>query len=378
MKRVAQSEFDLLTVARALVGQVGAEAVEPLLRQPRAVGSKLGPTAMGLLKRTLAKGAVLELCRRGGWRLAAHLEEMEVVTGRLWQRRQPPELRFSSVTVELLRWLAASPLAMDAECQPLKVKGRPQLGDELVLYLAFDLADRCCCCAPLARTPLFRSSALVWLGFFEPLARHAPLWIGELSERPAGSAAAASRAELERAFGQLVRERAVLLEALQADLARRWIAAERRKGELAQPAQMIALGESQRALVKALCAVLDRHARRDLAGFLLEAGGALLRHRPEASRWVAGLATGALAERQRAVRAAGALLESLGQLGRWAEEAQGVRFFDDDYEASQLLLKQWERIGAQGMAHAQELVQRMQALDAAVSAQDAAQSEVTP
>jgi hypothetical protein len=363
VKRVAQSEFDLLTVARALVGQVGAEAVEPLLRQPRAVGPKLGPTAMGLLKRTLAKGAVLELCRRGGWRPAAHLEEMEVVTGRLWQRRQPPELRFSSVTVELLRWLAASPLAMDAECKPLKVKGRVQLGDELVLYLACDLAERCCCCAPLARTPLFRSSSLVWLGFFEPLARRAPL-----------------RADgLDRALGQLVGERAVLLEALQADLARRWIAAERRKGQLTQPAQMIALGESQRALVEALCAALDRHQRRDLAGFLLEAAGALLRHRPEPSRWVAVLAPGgALAERQRAFRAAGALLESLGQLGRWAEEAQGVRFFDDEYEASQLLLKQWGQVGAQGLAHAQELVQRMQALDAAVSAQGAAQSEVTP
>ncbi|MBW2531124.1 MAG: hypothetical protein JRI55_06560 [Deltaproteobacteria bacterium] len=53
-------------------------------------------------------------------------------------------------------------------------------------------------------------------------------------------------------------------------------------------------------------------------------------------------------------------------MNRWVEEAQAVRFFDEDYDASQLLLKQWEQVGSGGLAHARQLVNRMQALDAAV------------
>ena len=46
MKRVADSEFDLLTLVRALVGDLSPGAVEPLLRLPRKLPSKLGSTVI--------------------------------------------------------------------------------------------------------------------------------------------------------------------------------------------------------------------------------------------------------------------------------------------------------------------------------------------
>ena len=61
MTRVAASEYDLLTVARAVVGQGSPETVEPLLRRSREMPPKVGPTAMALLRRTLSRGVVLSL-----------------------------------------------------------------------------------------------------------------------------------------------------------------------------------------------------------------------------------------------------------------------------------------------------------------------------
>ena len=355
MKRVAQSEFDLLSVARALTGGVSAEAVEPLLRTPRPRATKLGPTAMALLKQTLARGAVLEIGRRGGWRDTRHLRgETEVVSGRLWQRHGPPTLCFSPATLELLAWLAASPLAVPAECKPLRLNGRLGLGDQLLLYLACDLVQRCPGCGPpLGRSPAFRRSPLCWIGFPELLGAGEPLGEAELTE-----------AVWDGQLGEGV----VLLEALQQDLARRWVAVERGKRELVKLEVMINVGESQRLVLEQLVAALDRAGRRDLIGFMLEATGRLLKHRPDASHWIGGIAqVGALSACQRAFRAAGALLAGLDLPRRWVEEAQTVRFFDDEYEASQLLLKQWEQIGNEGLLHARQLVQRMLALDAAVT-----------
>jgi hypothetical protein len=354
-KRVAASEFDLLTVARALVGQVSAEAVEPLLNQPRPMAEKLGPTALGLLKQTLERGAILELCRRGGWRDASHLNASgEVIRGRLWQRRQPEGLRFSPTTVSLLRWLVSSPLSAPPDCAALKSEPGAA-GDQLALYLACDLVARCDCGVSLARSPAFRSSPLCWLGFPELLGKDDPPRERELSE----------------ALDELVKEGGLLLEALQQDLARRWFGIERSKRHVASTAEMIAIGRSQELVIESLCRALERHDRKDLIGFLLEAAGRLLRHRPRYTLWVEGIrAAGSLSERQRAFVASGAMLRALEHPRRWVTRASSTRFFDDDYDASQLLLGLWEQLGSQGAAHAEQLLQRLQALDAAMSEEE--------
>jgi len=350
--RVAQSEADLLTVARAMVGGMSAEAVEPLLRQERPMARKLGPTAMGLLKQTLARGVALELGRRGGWRPSRHLRQGEVVAGRMWQRQPPQPLAFSPWSIALLRWLVASPLAVTTTCQPLSVKGAPTIADQLMMYLACDLALRCDCGGPLAASLAFRQSPLCWIGFPDLLGRGQPPEPDELTGE---------------ALDLLVQQGAFLLEALQQDLCRRWIEQERAKRDVVKLERMVALGQCQRAVLERLAAALERSDRRDLLGFALEAAGWLLRHRPGPIYWIRGIAqVGALSARQRAFREAAALLEALQIPARWVEEAQGVRFFDDEYAASQLLLAQWEQVGAEGLAHAQQLVQQIRALDAFV------------
>jgi hypothetical protein len=351
LSRVARSEADLITVARALGGGLSAGAVEPLLREARPMAERLGPTAMGLLKQTLARGAVLELCRRGGWRPARHLVEGKPVAGRLWERRGPPELRFTAAGYQLLRWLVASPLAVPAQCRPLKHRGATGLGDELLLYLACDLATRCPGCEPaLGRSPLVRGSALCWLGFPDLLGAEGP---------PEEQA-------LGPAWDRLIGEGMVLVEALQQDLARRWVTLERAKRRLSRLTPMINAGESQHRVLTSFAAALERAERRDLLGFVIEAAARLLHHRPGASAWIGGIARrGTLVRRQRAFRAAGALLAGLELPRRWVEQARAVRFFDDEYQASQLLLQQWEQLGEGGLAHAQLLFQRLAALDAA-------------
>ena len=190
---MAASEADLLTIARALVGQIGADVVSPLLwkhrepyqhdekGEPKSSGSeakerpkrsrkkrpcaprdkKIGPTAMEVLKRTLALGVVLELCRRGGWKTRSHARSGDVVTGRFWQRMsQVPRIHFSTTTFELLHWLTCAPIAA-ADCPPLNTA--PQsVGDELAALLTIDLLRRCGCAHGPAASPFFRRSALCW------------------------------------------------------------------------------------------------------------------------------------------------------------------------------------------------------------------------
>jgi hypothetical protein len=363
MNRVAQSEFDLLTVAKALTGGVSAGAVEPLLRTPHTMAPQLGPTSIGLLKQILGRGAILELGRRGGWRPCSHLRSLEEVpTGRLWERHpQPVSVHFSALTMKLLQWLVASPLSVPSECKPLKGK-KLTLGDQLALYLSCDLATRCeLPPGPFADSPAFRHAPLCWLGFPELLGRKKPM--------PKDGPPA-------QAWEVLVTEGVVLLEALQQDLARRWVQIERGKRGVVKPQVMIAIGESQGAVLARMAELLEHHDRRDLMSFVVEAAGRVLRYRPEATWWIGGIAqVGTLSERQQAFRAAGALLEAVAIPGRWVEQAQGVRFFDDDYGASQLLLKQWEQLGPEGMAHAHQLVQRLQKLDAALGDQQTKPTE---
>jgi hypothetical protein len=361
MKRVAASEFDLLTVARALVRDLEAAAVEPLLRQPRRVPGKLGSTAIGLLKQILARGVVLELCRRGGWREADHLRGDEVVQGRLWERwarggGAPPALHFSGLGLRACRWLTVAPLAVPRECEPLGASRTPGLGDQLVLYLACDLSLRCGCSGALATSPAFRRAPLCWLGFPEVLAAGgAPEEEGDLEGE--------GLEVLLRGDGALV------LEALQLDLARRWVAAERSKGAVADPGRMTALGLAQERVLGALMEGARRAGRRDLLGFVPEAAARLLRHRPAARRWVASLSRqSSLQQREAACRGAGAFLRALERHHRWAERARTTRFFDDDYEAGQLLLRQWEPLGAGGLDHARLVTGQLTSLDASLLA----------
>ncbi|OJH42791.1 hypothetical protein [Cystobacter ferrugineus] len=333
MMSVSPSEHALLSLARAIVDSGQYASVEDLLLTRREVPPKLGPRALHVLRDLLAKGVVLALVRRGGWRRQRHLHDGQGVEGRLWQRHAAPPLHFSSACVRTLQWLTSQPLGrLDRE--PLEVVEPLTLADELFLYLCCHLVAGTPCGPSVGAQPLFRHSALCRLGFPELLG--AP---------PPGFNASA--------FTPLLVDKGLVLEALQADLARRWLRIEESKRRVSEPADMVALGSAQEAVLSAFLEALEAARRRDLAGFLLEAGRGLV-GRP-ATLWVEGLSPlASLRARAEASRAAGAWLRSLARLARWDSEHRAVRFFDDDYDAAQFLLSQWSAFGEAGFRLAAE------------------------
>ncbi len=337
---------DLLLLTRAVVRGAGFAAVEDLLHSRRPVPVRLGTATLRVLQDTLSKGVVLALARRGGWRWAGFLHDGRPVAGRLWGRHPAPALHFSPVSARTLLWLLEQPLASGAP-GPLAATGPLTVADELLLYLCCDLVAGTPCAPALATQAVFRGSALCWLGFPELLGAERPPDAGELG---------AAR------FGALLADRAWALEALQADLTRRWILIERGKSAVASPDSMKALGRAQEAVLEAFLDAVDAAGRRDLAGFLLDAGKALVG--APAARWVEGLSREAsLSARAEASRASGAFLRGLGRLARWDAEHRAVRFIDDGYEVAQHLLARWEGFGEAGFLRAQALLGELFSLE---------------
>jgi hypothetical protein len=364
VNRVAASEADQLTVARALVGQETLAAAEGVVRRWRNMPAaerykgKIGPTAMGLMKSTLAKGTVLELARRGGWRSMRFAKDGRVTAGRVWDRHPPIALRFSTFSMKLIRWLTEAPIAR-TDC-PILEDVHETPADELLMYLAVDLTRKMDCGETLARQAAFRRSGLVWLAFPDVLAHH-----GVGVPEP-------------KMFDALLEPQAlVILEALAPDIAKRWTEIELRKRTVVGGQEMIRLGGTQAAVAHGYLGALDRKKRRDLAQPLIEAGIAVLGKVGGGDHLAGRLEQrGRIADRARARSAAASFLRTLAHLGRWAEEARGVRFFDDDYEAAQLYLTLFEPLGDRGLLRANEIIRELEALDAAAA--EAAPQEGEP
>ncbi|WP_164016886.1 hypothetical protein [Pyxidicoccus trucidator] len=335
MIRVSTTEHELLTLARAIMGLGQYAPVEDLLRDRHlTVPERLSPGAMHALRDTLSKGAVLALARCGGWRKRRHLDGAQERSSRLWERHPPPALHFSPLSFHALRWLLEQPLVKHG-CKSLDVEGTPTVADELFLYLCCRLVAGTPCAKSVGAQALFRRSVLCWLGYPELLGTTPPKLTAE-------------------AFAPLLANGAWLLEALQADLAHRWRRVEESKRFLFDPSDLVNLGATQEAVLSSFLDAVDSAGRRDLAGFLLEAGRPLLEQ--PASRWVEGLSlTTSLGVRATAARASGAFFRVLGRLTRWDAEHRAVRFFDDGYEAAQLLLSEWSPFGEAGFRRAADL-----------------------
>jgi hypothetical protein len=323
LPRVAGSEARLLHLARALVGAEQHRYL-PLLRQKQKFGDRIGPTAMGLLKQTLARGIVQQLLRRGGWQTRRTLGPQGPVRGRLWERHRPlPPLHFGPASFALLAWLVREDVVKPN--QELRRLPDTTIADDLLHYFAVEHLLRVG--GRPQEHPAFRRSPLVALGYPDVLARDA------------GSDLLAAD------FSDLAGKHAFVLEALQPDLAQRWIEMERSKGTIESLDAMIRLGEAQRHVLDRLFTALEQATppRRELASFVVEAGDVLLRRGPDRRWWTAGLDTRApLAARQRAFTASASLLIALTRLSRWVDDAGLVAHFDDDYEAAQMLLANWQ------------------------------------
>jgi hypothetical protein len=326
--RVARSEAELLDLAARIISPA-QRSLAALREQPKrnARIMQIGPTAMRLLQQVLARGVAAELLRRGGWETRRTLVGDQLERGRLWERHPAlPALHFTEASFRLLAWLRAEDVS---EPKTTLEFGAPtSTADELLLYFA---AAEVVKAHGNLRQPAFLCSPLCQLAFPSHLAGAEPL------------------PDID--FGPLVSgDGAIVLEALQSELARRLLEIEQSKREIIVLENMIRLGAAQTQAFAGLFRAIEAKEprRRDLAGFIAEAARDLLgkgpdRTCPDHRFWVEQLDMRApLARRQAAFTASAAFLRTVGQLGRWLDEAGLVAHFDDDYASAQLLLSSWE------------------------------------
>ena len=358
MNLVAASEYELLSLTRALFdapsrspgGSQPSGVVSTLLRKSRKLPDGIGPTARRLMEDTLGKGLILALIRRGGWRRADFMKDGGVSSGRLWERHTPPAFHLSPFAMHLCRWLVSQSLPR-GDCEPLQA--RPvSIGDELLLYLAFDLTERARCADALAAQKGARSSALCWLGFADVLAQHAP----NNAPPPDISVYVFAR--------WLSGDGLVVLEALQPDLARRWVAMEHRKRRLGRPGSIIDIGRVQEVVLRSCFSALSQASRPDLAWFAIAATRDLLAEAPTSREWEPALESGgSLRLRSDARRASVVLLDAMAAVRRWVEQARSLRFFDDGYDGAQLLLRLWESLGDRSYERAATIVRETSSIE---------------
>jgi hypothetical protein len=328
--RVAPSEYDTIFLARALIGDSHQrDAIWPLMAAARKLPPHMGETSAALLEETL-RHAWLALWRRAGARPAATLNERgDVVRGRPWERHPPEPLSFTGATVALLRWLIGNNLAGAASRLPTLDHRPGGVGDQVMVFFALDAAAPTPGGPSLANQPMVRDTPLAWLGFPDLMAAAHPL----SSPPPFDS--------LTCAVGALV------VEALTADIARRWTAVEIAKRSVVAPDQLIALGAAQDAVVSDFMATCDRGRRRDLAAFVIDATlPVVARDLSPAPERLDPAAT--LSMRNRARIAAGALLRGAVRWDEWDQQHRATRFIDDGYAAAQHLLARYEPFAAAG------------------------------
>lgn len=330
---VTVPEDNLLTLARAAVGEVSPVDFHRLLVTSVEPPGKLGPTSRRLLSQVLSRGLVLALARGGGWR--------KLQGKRLWERREAPPLAFTGNLIHLLQWMLRTPLG-DADVPALVLKAPLTPAEEAVLLLLFSRLQGSGCEATVARQAPLRDSPLCVLAFAGELARHRPL---------------------EKVPPVSVEQHGVFIEGLSDVLSSAWLRVERLRPGLERPTVAITIGEAQAAALESFFEVIDRAGRRDLAGFLLDAAVVALEHPLTATEYVASLNQDTpLRERTEARRAAGALLRGVGRLRAWDAEHRAVRFIDDGYDLAQELVRAWERLGDRGFRAAERIVSELEAL----------------
>jgi hypothetical protein len=326
-RAVSRFEANLLEILQFFLRRQRAERVARRILEPCERPRCLSRTAVELVQDTLAKGCTALLARTGGWRKERHLRNGRVMEGRLWQRTDPEDLglAFSRHTLDFLIWVTAEKLG-DGKLRWWTATGKKlTTGDQLLLYYAYGCLRDPNLIRDLGTKSLFAGNALCRLAYPEDFAQ-APADV-TFSFEPWTTGVGAC-----------------ILEALQPELADRWLEVERGKANVISWRQMQAHGRSQRQVLEAFFDALEATGRRDLARFVLMVLAELLPEDATAERWLRCVTDRGptIAERTQTGREALVLLRQLGRLRRWALEARGVAFFEENYVASQLYKSDWE------------------------------------
>ncbi|HEX4420191.1 MAG TPA: hypothetical protein VH165_19885 [Kofleriaceae bacterium] len=382
---LAASEAELVRLVRGLIARQPAEVAARVFRLvvlPPAISA----ACERVLGDTLAQ-LWPALWRRGGALPATSVVDGEPRRGRIWERHPPIGLTFSTASLQLLRRLTADPgppvppgrrarspgdraprLERVARGAPIVPRPAPTVGDQVLIYLALEATAGTSAQAWLAAQWAVRASALAWLGFPDVLCTGGARELGDHSEAFETDEGLGALVQAVSGFDPLCQGAgAVVLEALTGDLARQWRTIELAKRTMTDPDPVIVLGAAQDFMLEAFMTACDRHGRRDLAGFVIDAAAPL---------FARGLSPGpialdpeaSLSDRAAARVAAGALLRGVVRWAAWDEAHRGVRFLDEDYAATQLVLARFERIGAAGAAQAAAWLSELAALTPATPA----------
>ena len=292
----------------------------------------LSEPAIKLAQSTLARGAVLALCRQGGWRTESFLSHNRVLRGRLWERHPNYVLHYSPYTMQVLLELTYP--TTSSSRSPLKPITN---GDDLISYLVIrsfhtsaELRSRTSktAWALLARSPL------AWLAGLDYLVHHT------------------KRLPQKDAMASLVTRSSVLLEALQSDLSDELLRQEDFKAK-AEIDSLLETGRAQFHVLNTYLRVLQE--RRDLARYLYIAAAQLAKRDLRAESWRCQREGIALRVRAEADTSRAAFLRTLGTLENWRAEHAQVHFFDDEFEAAQLCLENWALLGNEAYAQLKAL-----------------------
>lgn len=336
MFSVSRFEANLLRLLWYFLGREPPERALPLLENRCPAPPCLHRNAIHLIQDALSKGCVFLLTRRGGWRRERFLRGERVSEGRLWERTPPAELglTFSAHTLRFLIWITANRPG-DSERGWSAAEEALTLGDRLLLYFAHEGLRNV---AEGLGAPVLRTR--------QPFVRHALCWLAFPEDYAAALAGARPNfAPWTNGVG------AAMLEAMQTELARRWIEVESSKERLADPQAMRALGLAQERVLMAFLDAIEQAGRMDLARFLLQAAAVLLGPNAHAGMWTAKLnLTGQrVADRAATYQAATIFLRTLDRLQTWERRARGVGYFDEGYAASQLWKTDWDQVQGDGL-----------------------------
>jgi hypothetical protein len=326
---VSRFEANLLDILRCFLRHLPLERVQRRLIEPCERPKCLSRTAVRLAEDMLAKGTVALLARSGGWRRERHLRAGRVVEGRLWERTDPEELglTFSRHTLGFLIWITAADLNNKKLRWPSPVGRELTVGDSLFLYYAYGVVRRSAAIPGNSRPRVFAENPLCRLAY--------PQDFGMLGDAAPPQDIAPWTAGLG----------ACILEALQGELTELWLKVERNKAEVDSWQEMQGLAQSQARVLDPLFKAVEEAGRLDLTRFLLAVLARLLHPDTTADRWLAGLKERGptMGDRTKTARDALVLLQRLQTMRRWASEARGVAFFEEQYAASQLWKTDWER-----------------------------------
>jgi hypothetical protein len=311
-------------MARALIAPE-TQDMWATLCATRKLPPHVGPTCARLIGDALSQ---LWPClwRRGGTAPGASIRGEEVVRGRLWERYAPVGLAHTRATLMLLKWLVSTPFAAAPSTYPVLPAMQLAIGDQVVLYLALDASRGTQAQIGLAMQPFTKSSGLAWLGYAHHIEGVPDPGVFDALTSGAG---------------------AIVVEALTGEIGKRWRSMEIAKRSIRDPQRLATVGAAQDQTLQGFMAACDRAKRRDLAVFVIDAIEPLL------AKNVGPMPppldpTAPLSVRAAARVAAGSLIRGLLKWRDWNNEHRSVRFIDDGYQAAQLLLHRFEKVGNHG------------------------------